>query len=289
MLRFVLALCLLAALSAQAAGLKIAVLHPLLGDIARRVGGQDVEVIDLIGAEGDPHHFDPKPEDLQKAGGARLYLAAGLGLESYLPEIRGVLGGRAKLIEVGATLPPLARDEGGKREVDPHWWHSIDRFRRATGIVAAAMIEADPDHAAEFRANAAKYRAELDELETWTRREVGKIPRQNRQLATTHAAFGYFCADFGFQPMPLQGLSHEQTPGPAELAKLIGELRKNHVATIFPEIETNPKILQALTADTGIALGGALIADGAGGRTYQEMFRHNVEAIVAGLAPKSAK
>lgn len=268
----------------SAAGLKIAVLHPLLGDLARQVGGGQVEVIDLIGANGDPHHFEPKPEDLAKSEGAALYLVAGMGLEGYLPKLKAIIAGKATLIEVGATLPPLeGMGDDDDHGIDPHWWHSIDRFRRATGVVAEAMAVASPENTEFFRKNANAYRSQLDDLERWARREISKIPRDKRHLATAHAAFNYFCKDFGFTPHPVQGLNREQTPEPRELAALVMDLKKNRVAAIFPEKESNPKILKTLTNDTGIRLGEPLISDGTAGAGYIAMMRYNVEMIVRGL------
>ena len=271
-----------------AAELKVAVLHPLLGDLARQIGGERVEVIDLIGPNGDPHHFEPKPEDLKKAEGATIYLVAGMGLEGYLPKLKAIITHKATLIEVGATLPTIegsCEHEGHDHahEIDPHWWHSIDQFRRATGVVAEAFATAAPENAAVFRKNADAYRAQLDELERWAKREIAKIPRDKRHLATAHAAFNYFCKDFGFTAHPVQGMNREQMPDPQELAALVADLQKNHVAAIFPEKESNPKILQTLTHDTGIRLGEPLIADGTGGQGYIAMVRHNVMAIVKGL------
>lgn len=277
---------LLGLLPVSAAGLKVAVLHPLLGDLARRVGGEQVEVIDLIGLNGDPHHFEPKPEDLKKAEGATVYLVAGMGLESYLPKLKAVIANKATLIEVGATLPTLeGKDDDGDpaHGIDPHWWHSIDRFRRAAGIVADALETASPENSSLFRKNAEIYLTELNDLERSVRREISKIPRDKRHLATAHAAFNYFCKDFGFTPHPVQGLNREQMPDPGELAALVKDLTDNHVTTIFPEKESNPKILKTLTSDTGIRLGEPLIADGTGGIGYIEMFRYNVHVIVKGL------
>jgi len=284
--QYILGLAVFGLLPLAAADLKIAVLHPLLGDLAREIGGDQVEVVDLIGPNGDPHHFEPRPEDLRKAEGASLYLVAGMGLEGYLPKLRSVIAEKAELVEVGATLPALEEPDDGHGHghgVDPHWWHSIDLFRRATGIVAAALEAKSPENAALFHKNAATYRTKLDELEKWARREIARIPRDRRHLATTHAAFNYLCRDFGFVPHPVQGLNREQMPDPRELAKLVADLKANHVAAIFPETESNPKILNTLTNDTGIKLGKPLIADGTGGLSYLEMVRHNVEAIVKGL------
>lgn len=290
MVRAFLATVLFGILPMTAAEFKVAVLHPLLVDMARQVGGGQVTVVDLIGQNGDPHHFEPKPEDLKQAENAALYLAAGMGLEGYLPKLKAVISNKAVLLEVGTTLPALEgacdhedHDHDHAHEVDPHWWHSIDLFRRATGIVAEAFAKQSPDDAAVFRENADAYRKQLDELERWVKREIAKIPRDRRHLATAHAAFNYFCKDYGFTAHPLQGINREQMPSPKELSALIAELKKQKVPAIFPERESNPKILENLTKDTGIQLGEPLIADGTGGLGYVEMMRHNVNAIVKAL------
>lgn len=270
--------------------LKVATLHPLLTDLAHQVGGDRVEVIDLIGPNGDPHHFEPNAEDLKKATGATLYLAAGLGLEAYLPSLKSVVTPGARFIEAGASLPSLhggcedADHDHNEHEIDPHWWHSIDRVRRAATVVAEAFAAEDPADAETFRANAARYRETLDELERWARARLATIPKNQRQLATTHAAFNYFCSDFGFTALPIQGINREQSPAPSELAKLIAELKDKKVAAIFPEKESNPKLLEVLTRDTGIRLGNPLIADGTNSATYETMVRQNVETIVSGLS-----
>lgn len=291
MLRALLALA-ATLVSLQAADLRVATLHPLLTDLARQVGGEFVEVVDLVGPNGDPHHFEPKPEDLARAAGSRLYLAAGLGLEADLPALKSILRAPSEIVEVGATLPVI---HGGCNDpdhdhhahhdhaIDPHWWQSLDCFRRATTVVAEAFAAADPQHAERFRANAVTYRAKLDELERWSRTRLARIPKDRRQLATAHAAFNYFCRDFGFTPLPVAGLNREQEPDATGLAAMVADLKKRGVLAVFPEKESNPKLLEALTRGTGIRLGGALIADGMNVKSYEAMVRHNVDTIVAAL------
>lgn len=283
---------LLSLLPLHAAGLKVAVLHPLLADLAKQVGGDRVEVIDLIGRNGDPHHFEPAPADLQRAKDAKLYLASGMGMESYLGALRGILGDTAAIVEIGKDLPSIegacdhdhhGHDHDHHHDIDPHWWHSVDLFRRATAITADTFAKADPEGAETYKKNADAYRAKLDELERWVRVNVARIPRDKRKLATAHAAFGYFCKDHGFEPIPVQGVNREQMPDAKALAKLVTRLKEEKVGAIFPEKESNPKILTALTRDSGIKLGGALIADGSTAESYEAMVRHNVTTIVAGL------
>ena len=299
----------------EAKPLKVATLHPLLADLSREVGGDRVEVVELVGPNDNPHDFEPTPKQIHSVAGSQLCLASGMGLENYLDTLRELLPEKTQLIELGADLPSI---EGGACEIcehghkdhddhkghdhdnhkghnhddhaghdhaiDPHWWHSIDTFRRAVSLTAEHFAKAHPEGAATYRANAATYRARLDQLEKWTKREIAKIPRDRRILATAHAAFGYFCHDFGFEAISVQGMNREQMPDPATLAKLIKTLRDRDVPAIFPEKASNPKILQALTADTGIRLADPLHADGTQVKSYESMIRENVTHIVAALA-----
>ncbi len=285
---------LFSAILGVAEDLKVVSLHPLIGDLLRQVGGERVEIIDLVGLKSDPHSFEPRAEDLSSAAGAELYFISGMGLETYLPKLEAVLAGEARIIEVGKSLPPLygscdheghAHGDHTDHELDPHWWHSVDLFRRAAGIVADELAKASPGDAEIFRANAAAYRLELEALEKWVRRELIRIPKDRRILVTAHAAFQYFCDAYGFESHSVQGLNREQMPDAVELAALISDLKKDRVAAIFSEKESNPKMLKSLTRDTGIKLGGELIADGRGMSSYEQMMRANVETIVTALRP----
>lgn len=292
------ALSLLAS-SAFAAEWKVATLHPLLADLAREVGGERVEVIDLIGVNGDPHHFEPAPADLKRAADAKLYLLSGMGLESYLDGLRSTVGNKAEILEVSKGFPTLEgacnhdhddhdHDHHHDHGIDPHWWHSIDLFRRATTTTADAFCRLDPAGTETYRRNAETYRGRLDALERWTRVQIARIPKDRRYLATAHAAFAYFCKDYGFTSFSVQGVNREQMPNPKQLSELIAELKEEKVIAIFPEKESNPKILQALTRDTGIQLGKPLIADGSTAASYEAMVRHNVSTIVEGLTSQPA-
>jgi zinc/manganese transport system substrate-binding protein len=276
--------------SVSASELKVVSLHPLIGDILRQVGGDKVEVIDLIGQNGDPHSFAPQAKDLVAAKGVEVYFVSGMGLENYLPELKAVLGDKVRIVEVGATLPALhgACDHEGHNhdhalELDPHWWHSVDLFRRAAGVVAEELSKELPEARDDFEANLVAYRTKLDALEKWVKREVIRIPKDRRKLATAHAAFQYFCDEYGFESFSVQGMNREQMPDAVRLATLIGDLKEQKVAAIFPERESNPKMLKSLTRDTGIKLGGELIADGRGVSSYEAMMRGNVATIVASL------
>ena len=123
--------------------------------------------------------------------------------------------------------------------VDPHWWHSISGMKKAASYVAKEFGKADPANKKSYAANAKTWRKELDALETWAKREISKIPRSKRYLVTAHAAFGYFCRDFGFKSIPVAGASEEGASS-KYLAEAIGKIREHRVPTAFPDGECQP-------------------------------------------------
>ncbi|MFN6018616.1 MAG: metal ABC transporter solute-binding protein, Zn/Mn family, partial [Verrucomicrobiota bacterium] len=78
------ALALMASPAGMAAALRVSALHPLMADLARQVGGERVEVYDLVGEGGNPHRFEPRPSDLKTMRESALVLAGGKHLEPYL-------------------------------------------------------------------------------------------------------------------------------------------------------------------------------------------------------------
>ena len=274
------------------AELKVASLHPLITDVARQVAGQHAHVVQLIDPHADPHHFQPTPKSLLKAKGAKLYLASGKNLETYLGKLSNTLGNNAKVIEVGRTIP--SQKISGREShyvccpvhahgaIDPHWWHRVSNMQKAARIIAKEFALADPANAKAYKANAVAYSGRLATLHTWIKREVSRIPRKNRILSTAHAAFGYFCKEYGFQALPLKGLTAHQKTSASYQAQAIQEVRKHGVKAIFPEQRANPKSLQIIAKETGVKIGGTLVADGA--PSYEKMMRENVTNMVTALA-----
>lgn len=80
--------------------LKIAALHPVLGDMARSIGGSRVQVADLLRPNGNLHSFEPAPQDIAAAGQASLVLASGKNLEPYLPKLKDALGGNVQILDL---------------------------------------------------------------------------------------------------------------------------------------------------------------------------------------------
>ena len=180
---------------------------------------------------------------------------------------------------------------GHAHGVDPHWWNSVENMQRAAGVVGEAFGRADPGNAAVYEANAAGVSKKLGELrESGRGRRLVKIPAGQRKLATAHFSLGYFAQEFGFKLIPVQGLNPEVPATSQELAGAMDTIRRSKVRALFPEQGVNPKHLELIAAETGVAFGGQLIADGNGTGAlagFAGAFEHNIREIVkAQMAPE---
>jgi zinc/manganese transport system substrate-binding protein len=271
--------------------LEIASLSTVLSDVARNVGGNHIELLEIVGPGVDPHDFQPSPGDIQRVAGADLTLVSGKGLEGYLSKLEESSGGKnGKFLDVGAQLgASLKLVEDGKSIEDPHWWHSVANVKKAAAIVRDALIKADsiPLYREAYAANAAAYLTRLDALERAIRLKVAELPREKRKLVTSHDAFQYFCRDYGFKVYPIEGVSTAEEPSTRKVAELLKTIKQEKVKAVFFENMENPKIIAEITKETGAKVGGELYADGLGkepdAATYEAMMRHNVATIVDAL------
>ena len=276
------------------ARVKVASLHPMVTDLARQVGGDRVDVIALMAPGEDPHDFQPTSADMTSMRAARLVLVSGKRLETYLDNLKAGLATGQEVVEVGRPVPSCIIEAGSlfvccpahsTGSIDPHWWHSVKGTKRAVDGIAKEFARVDPAGAAIYKANAKAYERRLDELYSWAKRELGQIPRSQRKLATAHAAFGYFCRDFGFRAVPIYGLDRSREVSSQYLSETIETIRKEKITVVFPEELANPKALDAIVRATGVRKGPALIADGSrsGVTSYEAFIRHNINAVVAAL------
>ena len=280
--------------------LSVVSLGSVLTDLAQSVGGARVEVTSLIKPGQDPHDFEPTPGDVKAVSKARVVLASGLGMESYLDKLEQAAGQGPAFLVVGEKVKTIAapeeaeeghedhdgHDHGHGGGLDPHWWHSVSNTKLAVKAIRDAFIAADPGDKAVFEQNANATLAKLDDLAKWVRLEVAKLPANKRVLVTSHDALGYFARDYGFEIRPVQGISTNDQPSSKKVRDIISAIKEEKVKAIFFENMENPKVLTEILQETSAKVGGTLYADGLGDKeanTYDSMMRHNVTTIVEGL------
>ncbi|EPE99459.1 metal ABC transporter solute-binding protein, Zn/Mn family [Rhizobium grahamii] len=286
------ALVALSTSSTSAATLKVVASFTVLADVVRQVGGDRVTVASLVGPNGDPHEFEPSPSDAKNLNAAQVAFVSGVGLEGWMDRLIAASGYKGKPVVVSEGIKLRTMDEDGQTVTDPHVWNSPVNVKVWVANIEEALAKAAPADAAAFKTNAEAYLKHLDALDAYAHSKLDPIAADHRKVLTSHDAFGYFGREYGVQFLAPIGVSTESEASAADVAKLIEQIKAEHVKTYFFENSNDPRLVRQIAKATGAEPGGELyvesLSDARGAApTYEKMFRYNVDQLAAAMAKAS--
>ena len=281
---------LLASLSSSAAEkIQVVTSFSILADITRQIAGDRIELHNLVGADADAHVYAPSPEDGKAVLDAELIIANGLGFEPWLDRLIASSAAGGTRIDASAGVLPLMLDEDGHQVADPHAWQNLANAEIYVRNIATALIQADPANAEQYRARRDSYLGAIRALLAEARAGLGQLPEAQRTIITSHDAFGYLGQAYGLQFIAPQGLSTEDEPSAGEVAALIRQIRADGVRAVFVENIRDPRLIRQIAAEGGAKVGGTLYSDALASEgpasSYLGMFKHNLDTLLAALAP----
>lgn len=284
----------LVAVPAAAQPLRVVASFTILADIAREVGGADVDVATLVGPDSDVHTYDPTPDDARRLATAELVVVNGNGFEGWIDRLVKASGSKAAVVQASAGVR-LRRDDHGHEghshgATDPHAWTSVRNARLYAANISETIVRQRPAAAERVKAATAAYQARLDQLDSDIRTALGAIPRERRKVVTSHDAFGYFAREYGVTFLAPKGVSTRAEPSAADMAALIRQIRAEKVQALFIENISDRRTLDRIAAESGARVGGRLYSDalsppGGPAASYEALMRHNLAQLVAALKP----
>ena len=279
--------------AAPAGRLKVVATITILGDMVEQVGDGHVALTTLVGPDGDAHAFEPSPADAKALRQADLVVVNGLGLEGWMDRLIQASGYHGPIVVASEGVQPRQMDEDGTAATDPHAWQSLANGHRYVVNIEAALAEADPAHAAAYRAAAKNYLAAIDALDREARSAIAEVPPERRKVVSSHDAFGYFGQAYGVEFVAPQGISEDAEPSAADVARLIDQIRREHIEVLFLENALSPRLVEQIARETDAVVGGTLYADALSppdgpAPTYLDMFKHNLPLLKAAMLGKPA-
>ncbi|HEY9252065.1 MAG TPA: metal ABC transporter substrate-binding protein [Nocardioides sp.] len=175
-----------------------------------------------------------------------------------------------------------AEDEHAHGETDPHFWHDPLLMAQYAEGVRDALVEADPDNAETYEANAKSLTDDLTKVDEEFK--TGLAQCKIKDVVVSHDAFAYL-DKYGLEFESIAGLTPDAEPNPAQLAE-IGEHAKEHgVTTIFSERLVSTALADTLADDLGLKTAvldpiEGLSAD-TEGEDYLSLMRQNLDALKA--------
>lgn len=279
----------------------------ILDDMVREVGGDRVEVITLVGPDGDAHVYQPTPADAKAVAAAQVVFVNGLGFEGWMDRLIKSASFKGPIVVASKGVKPLTMEEEddhghghdahGKTEqedhnhevIDPHAWQSLKNGETYVRNIAEGLVAVDPAGAATYRANAERYLAAIAALDQEVRTAITMLPADRRTVVTSHDAFGYFAETYGLTFLSPEGVSTKSEASAKDVAALIKQMRAEKIPAVFMENITDPRLIEQIRKETGAAIGGTLYSDALSqpdgpAPTYLKMFRYNIDTLTKTLS-----
>ncbi|HCK79731.1 MAG TPA: zinc ABC transporter substrate-binding protein [Actinobacteria bacterium] len=274
--------------------LKVVTTVAPLTSIAGSVAGNRARVEGIIPEGTDSHTYEPAPQVAKALSTADLVVINGLALEEPTKELaqRNLKKGAA-ILEVGTKAIPESQwiydfsfpKKDGKP--NPHLWTDPVYAAKYATIIADAMAKADKPNASYYRANAAAFGKQAKALGDAMRADQKSVPR--RVLLTYHDAYAYFGRDFGWQIIGAVQPKDFQDPAPAEIARLITQIKAEKVPTIFGSEVYPSAVLAEIGRATGARYESSLRDDDLPGKpgdaehSWLGLMRYDFTTMVTGL------
>ena len=269
--------------------MKVAASFSILGDMVKQVGDDRIDVVTFVGPNGDAHVYEPTPADAKALSESKILFINGLGLEGWMTRLENSSGFKGKVVTACTGVNPRKMVEDEKTITDPHAWQSLANGKIYAANIRDALIAADPAGKATYEANAKKFIDGMTAMEANVKAAVAKMPPERRKIITTHDAFGYFGSAYGMEFIAPEGVSTESEASAQDVAKIITQIKKEHIPAVFLENVTDSRLLDQIASETGAKIGGTLYSDalsapdGPAGN-YLDMFRNNIDTLSTALS-----
>ena len=287
--------CLAPRETAEADRLEVAASFPILADIVQNVAGDRARVWSVVPSGADVHTYEAAPRDIVRLARSHAFVFMGGHHERFVEDggwLAAADEAKVPVLEFakGLDLIVVQRivDHGDHihdlTAGDPHVWLDPTRVADLVRLAADFLTRIDPKGEATYRANAARYGAELVQLDEELRAGLASIPPERRKLVVFHDAFRYFAARDQFEVLEYVVKSHGQDPSVRDVAGVHEALRASGVPAVFKEPQFNAAVLDTIAADRRVKVGTLLtdtFTDDV--TTYLDLMRFNLQSLVTKL------
>lgn len=264
---------------------KVCVTFNAMKEFTEAVGRDKVEITTLIPDGTEPHDFELKPRDMIAISTAKVLVYNGMDMEQWVDDAVEAAGNKGLItVEASKGVEPIKNeDKDARAQYDPHVWISIKGAEIEVKNIKDALVKADPQNSAFYEENCSDFVGQLEKLFNQYEpkfRALGK-----KDFVTGHAAFAYFCRDFGLYQNSVEDVFAEGEPSAQRLNELIDFCKRRGVKTVFVEEMVSPAVSQTLADSVGADVKTIYTFESnEGNKSYLQRMKENVSAIYESLS-----
>lgn len=277
--------------------IKVVTSFTIIEDMAKEIGGDLVDVYNLVPTGTDPHEYEPLPKDSMKATDADILFYNGMNLEGgeegwFFRMVDSVGQNRDKVYSLTERVEPMYLEDEATREeeVNPHSF--IDPV---VGIHMAedmrdAFIEVDPDNKDYYEERATEYLERLSEIDKEYEERLGALPEENKVLVTSECAFQYMLDRYGMEEGCIWKIDTEENGSPEQITSLVKFIDENNVPLLFVESNVDSRPMETVSEESGVEIYEKYVYSDEIGNpgdevdTYIKYLKYNIDVIADGLS-----
>jgi len=172
------------------------------------------------------------------------YVSIGVPFEKAWLEKIQAANANMKMVDTTQGIERKATPNGG---FDPHIWLSPALVKVQSQTIYNALVELDPAHEAEYKANLDAFIADIDALDADIRATLEKT--ESKKFIVFHPAWGYFARDYGLEMIPIEVGGQE--PSAQELAGLIEKAKAENIKVVFVQPEFSQEDAETIAKEIG--------------------------------------
>jgi len=248
---------------------------------SEQIGGDKANVTNIVPAGAEPHDYEPTAQDMVKMENSRLIVLNGGGLEAWGNNIKQNIDAKnTTIVTAGEGLTTQQVTENGQTENDPHIWLDPPLAEKMVDKIVQGFVQVDPTNRYYYEANGNALKIKFFALDSAYKQGLSNC--QEKNIITSHAAFGYLATTYSLNQMPIAGLSPDAEPSPQQLANIVKFAKDNKVKYIFFESLVSPKLAQTIATEVGAQtlvlnpIEGLSDQDLAQGRNYLTVMQENL-------------
>ena len=267
----------------------------ILTDMVEEIGGEYVDVHNLVPIGTDPHDYEPLPEDIKAATDADILLYNGLNLEGgengwFFKLVNSVDQPDDNIYEIAKDVEPMyLADEEGQQEVNPHAFLSPQVGIQMAETVRDALVEEKPDQAEYFEQTATDYIEQLEQIDTDYTEGIGNIPEEDRVFIASEQAFQYMTDEYGLKEGYIWAIDTDENGSPDQIRNAIEFVNEEQPNVLFVESNVDTRPMETVSSETGVeiydrpVLSDEIGSPGEEGDTYVKYLEYNLDVITDGL------
>src|SRR5699024_6723835 len=267
----------------------------IMSDIAEKVGGDRVDVYNIIPQGNEPHDWDPSPDASKNTADTDVFFYFGWNLEvldsdseNWVYKLLYAVDKDKDDDNVFALSDGIEQLELETKEFErtpnPHAFNTPKNGITMAENARDAYRDIDADHKEEYEQNADEFIEELEGLDQQYEEKIGEISEEDRILVTSERSFQYVADQYDLEEGFIWERDGEHEGTPEQIKNTIEYVEDNEPNALLDEYTSDKRPMQTVADETGLTVAGSLYSEDLGNADdFVAYLQHNLNTILDAL------